>query len=107
MYGRYFGGGWMGALAFAAFAGAMGGGPDFKSMTLDEVETWWVRSRIRARRELERKSMRAIADLAKAMGPARQHFGYLQHDATRGKTKSASLQRMLGKGKRGQYRRAA
>ena len=100
MYERFCTGGWVGALAFAALAGAMSGGPNFKAMSIDEVEAWWVRSRIAARRKLERDAMRAIAELAKATGPARQHFGYCQHEATRTKSKSASLERMLGKRRR-------
>jgi hypothetical protein len=100
MYERFYSGGWMGALAFAAMAGAMGGGPDFKAMSLEEVEDYCVKRAIRNRRETERKAARAIADLAKATGPAAQHFGYCRHEATRAKPHSASLERMLGKRKR-------
>lgn len=85
-------------LGLCALAGMAG--PNFAAMSLDEVETWWVRSRIRARRKLEEDSMRAIAELAKATGPARQHFGYCRHEATRGKPQSDSLKRMLGKKRR-------
>jgi hypothetical protein len=97
MYERFCSGGWIGALAFAAMAGAMGGGPNWNAMSLDEVEDYCVKRAIRNRREIERKAVRAIAELAKAMGPARQHFGYCQHNATRAKSKSASLERMLRK----------
>ena len=100
MHERLFSGGWLGALVLAGIAGAMSGGPDFKAMTLGEVEDWWVRKMIRIQRENERKAVRAIADLAKATGPARQHFGYCRHEATRTKAKSDSLQRLLGKKRR-------
>lgn len=44
-----------------------------------------------------RKSMYAITELAKAFGPLSHIFGYGRHEATKTKTKSASLQRMLAR----------
>jgi cytochrome c556 len=59
------------------------------------------------RERLEREVMRIIGQLAKAFGPHAHHFGYRQHEATRSKAQSDSLKRLLGGGKRGQYKKAA
>lgn len=59
------------------------------------------------RERQEREVMRIIGQLAKAFGPHASHFGYCQHEATRPKPQSDSLKRLLGGGKRGQYRKPA
>ncbi len=96
-------GGW-GGLAGFAFLSALRSGPNFADMTIDEVEAWWVASRIRARRSNEEQSMRNICDLARAFGPYHRTFGFRMGAAVHSKSKSASLERMLG---RKQYKRAA
>lgn len=79
MHERY---GMMG-LAFAACALAM------STPTPEEEEERRIR-----------KTMYAIQEFARAFGPNARFYGYDRHPATRGgRTKSASLQRMIGRKK--------
>ena len=67
-----------------------------KVYTLDEEEERSAKRMLRRAFNRQRDAYNAVGSIAKATGPWRHHFGYT-HWATKPRTKSASLTRLLKK----------